>query len=301
MQPIVMLCERGAWGAFSQGPDWIHEPKLDGIRILASKQGQTVKLVGRSGEDYTAKFSEVVEDLLKIPFDFISDGELCSANGDFRSIAGRVHLKDQFKIKLNAKVNPAVYYIFDLLNVNGAYLVKRPLRERKQALEQLGEQEHVKIVRPQPLDGLIKRVEAQEIEGVVTKNLNSVYELRRSPNWIKFRPAEGFDLPIIGYETSDKPDRPFRSLILLWKDKELQAASGLTKQDLQYALEKFSGAKIVRTVREASRNKHYFESPVGEAEIVFTSTPNIPVRFPRVAKLKFDRPGLVEGGGEGGT
>jgi ATP-dependent DNA ligase len=287
-----MLCEKGIWSQFPNDGKHIFEPKLDGIRVLASKQEQAVKLVGRSGEDYTAKFPEVVKDLLKLPSgfaNFISDGELCAANGDFRSIAGRVHLKDGFRIELNAKVNPAVYYIFDLLSLNGGYLVKRPLRERKQLLETLGEQEHVKIVKPQPLDELIKLVEAQKIEGVVAKNLDSTYELRRSPSWIKFRPAEGFDLPIIGYEESDKPDRPFRSLILIWKGRELQASSGLANDDLHYALEKFSAAKIVRTTREAGRNKRYFESPVGEAEIVFTSTPNLPVRFPRVLKLKFDR------------
>jgi bifunctional non-homologous end joining protein LigD len=289
VEHIVMLCERGTWGSFPNDGKHIFEPKLDGIRILANKRENIVKLVGRSGEDYTDKFPEVVGDLQKYPMDFIPDGELCSANGDFRSIAGRVHLKDRFKIELNAKINPAVYCIFDLLSINGTYLVKRPLQERKQALEQLGEQEHVKIVRPQPLDVLIKLVKAQEIEGVVAKNLDSTYELRRSPNWIKFRPAEGFDLPIIGYEESDKPDRPFRSLILIWKGRELQASSGLTNDDLHYALEKFSAAKIAKTTREAGRNKRYFESPVGEAEIVFTSTPNLPVRFPRVVKLKFDR------------
>jgi len=288
-QPIVMLCERGTWGSFPQGPDWIHEIKFDGIRILAAKQEQTVKLVGRSNEDYTSKFPEIVEDLLSYQHDFILDGELCSADGDFRTIAGRVHLKDAFKININAKANPAIYFVFDLLNLDGTYLVKHPLRARKQALETLGERGRVKIVRPQPLDELIGLTKAQKIEGIVAKNLNSAYELRRSPNWIKFRPAEGFDLPIIGYETSDKPDRPFRSLILLWKGKELQAASGLSEQDLQYAFQKFLEAKIARTAREAGRNKYYFETPIGEAEVVFTSTPNLPVRFPRVMKLKFDR------------
>ena len=288
-QPIVMLCERGTWGQFPQGANWIYEIKFDGIRILASKQEQTVKLIGRSGEHYTDKFPEVVRDLLKVPFNFISDGELCSANGDFRSIAGRVHLKDKFKIELNIEINPAIYHTFDLLNLNGTYLVKHPLRERKQLLETLGEQEHIRIVRPQPLDELIKLVEAQKIEGIVAKDMDSTYELCRSPKWIKLRPAEGFDLPIIGYETSDKQDRPFRSLILIYKERELQASSGLTNEDLHYALEKFSNAKIVKTVREAGRDKHYFESPVGQAEVVFTSTPRLPIRFPRVVKLKFDR------------
>jgi len=288
MQPIVMLCERGTWGQFPQGSNWIYEPKLDGIRILANK-GDTIKMIGRSGEDYTTKFPEVVEDLRKIALRFIPDGELCPVSGDFRSIAGRVHLKDSFKISLNAKANPAVYCIFDNIGTDGQLITSLPLHKRKRTLEAIEETEHIKIVRPQPLDVLIKLVEEQKIEGIVAKRIDSPYELRRSPNWIKFRPAESFDLPIIGYEESDKPDRPFRSLILIWKGRELQASSGLTKDDLHYAFEKFSAAKIVKTTKEAGRNKNHFESPVGEAEIMFTSTPNLPVRFPRVIKLKLDR------------
>jgi bifunctional non-homologous end joining protein LigD len=289
-QQIVMLCEKGQWKAFPQGPDWIYEVKFDGIRVLASKQGAEVRLVGRSGEDYTSKFPEVVTDLQEYQQDLILDGELCSADGDFRTIAGRVHLQDRFRIELSAKVSPAIYHIFDLLRLGDTYLVKQPLRERKRLLEQqLGEKEHVKIVRPQPLEELVRRAEAQEIEGLVAKNLNSTYELHRSPSWVKFRPAESLDLPIVGYEESDKPERPFRSVILLWKGRELQAASGLTEQDLQYAFQKFREARVVRTVREAGRNKHYFEAPVGEAEVVFTSTPNLPTRFPRLLKLKWDR------------
>lgn len=289
-QTIVMLCEKREWGDFPKGPNWVFEPKLDGIRILGNVQPNAVKLVGRSGEEYTKKFPEVVEDLRKYPMSFIPDGELCLRSGDFRSLGGRVHLKDPFKISLRAKMDPGIYYIFDVLGINGQIVARQPLRERKRILNQIGEQEHVKIVRPEPLKELVKRVEAQEIEGIVGKNLDSPYELRRSPNWPKFRPDNGgLDLPIIGYEESDKPGRPFRSLILVWRGKELQASSGLTNEDLHYAFEKFSEAEVSRTTREASRDKHYFKSPVGQAEVVFTSTPRLPVRFPRVVKLKFDR------------
>lgn len=262
---------------------------FDGIRILGNVQPDTVKLIGRSGEEYTNNFPEVVEDLRKYPISFIPDGELCLKSGDFRSLSGRVHLKDQFKISLRAKIDPGIYYIFDVLGINGQIIAKQPLRERKRVLNQIGEQEHIKIVMPEPLEELVKRVDAQELEGIVAKNLDSPYELRRSPNWLKSRPAEGFDLPIIGYEESNKPGRPFRSLILVWKGRELQASSGLTNDDLHYALEKFSEAEVSRTTREAGRDKHYFKSPVGQAEVVFTSTPRLPVRFPRVVKLKFDR------------
>jgi bifunctional non-homologous end joining protein LigD len=285
----VMLCQKGDWGSFPQGPNWIFEPKLDGIRLLSAKVGEEVKLVGRSGEDYTSKFPEIAADLRTYPDDFILDGELCSESGDFRELAGRVHLTDPFKISLRAQVDPAVYHAFDLLGLNGKYLVKLPLRERKRGLEALGERGRVRIVRPQPLEELVRLVKEQRIEGIVAKDLDSPYVLERSPSWRKFRPAESFDLPVIGYETSAKPDRPFRSLILLWRGRELQAASGLGEKELRQAFERFRTAQVVRVTREGGREKRYFASPLGQAEVVFTSTPNLPVRFPRVVRLKWDR------------
>ena len=288
MMERVMLCERGVWGKFPQGP-WIFEPKLDGIRLLAAKVVEEVKLVGRSGEDYTAQFPEVVESLLLYPGDLILDGELCSPDGDFRTIAGRVHLRDRFKIGLASRASPALYFVFDVLKVGEEFVGSLPLRRRKEILEGLGEKGRVRMVRPLPLEELLRLVEEQKIEGVVAKNLDSPYELRRSPHWVKFRPAEGYDLPIIGYEESDKPGRPFRSLILLWKGRELQASSGLGEEELRQAAERFRTAQVVRTAREGGRLKYYFASPVGQAEVVFTSTPNLPVRFPRVIRLKLDR------------
>jgi len=178
-QTIVMLCEKRPWPPTAL-PNHIYEVKYDGIRILGKKQDGAVKLVGRSGEDYTPKFPEVVEDLRKYTIDFIPDGELCSKSGDFRSLAGRVHLKDPFKISLRARIDPGVYHIFDVLGMNGQIIASQPLRERKRVLSQLGEMEHVKIVMPEPLEELVKRVDAQELEGIVAKNLDSPYELRRS-------------------------------------------------------------------------------------------------------------------------
>jgi ATP-dependent DNA ligase len=301
----VMLCERGTWGHFPAAEGYCFEQKFDGVRMLGLRNGSEVRLIGRSGEDYTRQFPEITEALgtyakregspphirIKVyPSEFLLDGEMCSSNGDFRSIAGRVHVKDAFKISLTAKVNPATYHVFDILSLEGQNLTSLPLRERKRVLEEnIHETDRIKVVHQQPLEELVKRVEAHEIEGIVAKRLNSPYELRRSSNWLKFRPADTFDLPIIGYEESDKPDRPFRSLVLDWNGKELQAASGLTAQDLQHALDKFSEAKIARTTTEAGRKKHYFEKPVGQCEVVFTSMPSLPVRFPRVVKLKFDR------------
>jgi bifunctional non-homologous end joining protein LigD len=293
MGETVMLCERCPWGSFPRGQDWVYEPKFDGIRCLAFKHGDTVRLVGRSGEDYTKQFPEIVQALRAIQGDFVLDGELCSEGAwDFRRIAGRVHLQDPFRIELRAKADPAVYWVFDVLEAGGKSLVSLPLKERKEALVNLlsSSSARVKPVLPLPLEQLVEAAEEGIIEGLVAKRLSSTYQFRRSPDWVKSRPREGEDAKIIGYETSDKPERfGIRSLILLGKHGEFQASSGLTAEDLKMLSEIFSKATVARVEKKEGRELRYFASPVGEAEVVMASAPGIPVRFPRVVRLKLDR------------
>jgi ATP-dependent DNA ligase len=102
---------------------------------------------------------------------------------------------------------------------------------------------------------------------------------------VKFRKEDCLDLPIIGYEDTDKPTRPFRSLILLKDGKEVQASSGLSEADLRMLDEVFKG-KPQRQVG----TKRYFDEPVGIAEVKFYGrSPDIPYRFPRVERFRFDK------------
>jgi bifunctional non-homologous end joining protein LigD len=281
MSEVVMLCQRGEYGQFPQG--WINEPKLDGTRAKAVKQGDRVKLINRRGGDYADKFPEIIADLQRMDGDFTIDGEICSK--DFSTLAGRAHLTDPFRIELLSRNQPCTYHVFDILQHNGSQLAGLPLIDRKRFLYALGESEHIKIVMHQPLELLIQQVEAGEIEGIVAKNPNSIYEFRRSPSWVKFRKEDTEDLPIIGFEDTDKKSRPFRSLIMLRNGKEVQASSGLSGTDLRMLDEIFKGKpqRVVGT-------KRYFDGPVGIAEVKFYGqSPDIPYRFPRVERLRFDK------------
>jgi bifunctional non-homologous end joining protein LigD len=280
---LVMLCQKGEFGKFPEG--WLYEPKLDGARCLAGKFGDTVKLVGRHGTDYTDKFPEIVADLKTYPCDFVLDGELVGK--DYSTLAGRTHLEDGFKIEMRAGVEPCDYYVFDVLVGGGSDLRSLPLKDRKEALYALGGRGHVKIVRPQPLDVLLRMVEGKRIEGIVAKDPNSRYELRRSERWVKFRPETAEDLLIIGYEDTDKkPRRPYRSLILKRGDREVQASSGLSEADLELTSRIFANEP-----KRQVGTKWYFERPRFVAEIEFYGGSEIPYRFPRVVKLKLENIG----------
>lgn len=276
-----MLCVRGEWGRFPEG--FIYEPKLDGTRALAVKRGEKVRLINRRGDDYAQRFPEIVAEISKLEGDFTLDGEITSK--DFTALASRAHLQDPFRIELLSKRDPCDYWIFDLLEADGKDLTPLPLEQRRYELRlRVGEDGRLHLVTPAPLDELIREVEAKRVEGIVAKDPSSPYEFRRSPHWVKFRKEESEELPIIGYEDTDKPTRPYRSLILKRGDREIQASSGLSEADLRLTNEKFKG-KVVRRVG----TKNYFAEPVGYAEVKFFSRSEIPVRFPRVERLRFDK------------
>jgi len=278
-----MLCERGEWPPIVP-EDWLKETKLDGTRTLAEKRGQQIRLINRREYNTAEQYPEIVADLLKIPHDFVIDGEIMSK--DFSTLAQRAHTTSKFKINLLAKVNPCRLMAFDILELGGRALLNLPLIERKKILlSSFSESEHLKIVKPMPLKTLVEMVEKHEIEGIVAKNPMSTYQFRRSHDWLKFRIEDTEDLPIIGYEDTDKPHRPFRSLILLRDGKEVQASSGLSEADLHRLDEIFKG-KPQRQVG----TKRYFEKPIGVAEIkFFGNSPDIPYRFPRVVRFREDK------------
>jgi len=276
------LCEHGVWGRFPEGR--LYERKLDGTRALAVKLGDKVKLVNRRGFEYTEQFPEIVASLLEYPqHALILDGEICDR--DFSTLAGRTHLQDRFKIEMRARLHPCTYWVFDVLQVGVSKLSDQPLSARKQVLEEIGERGQVKILRPEPLEVLLKEVEAKRIEGVIAKDPNFPYEFKRSTAWLKFRREDAEDLLIIGYEDTEKMTRPFRSLIFRRGDREVQASSGLSEADLLMLGEVFE-----REPKYCVGTKWYFEKPRFMAEVKFFGGSEIPYRFPRVVRLKLENP-----------
>lgn len=280
MPERVMLCQRREWGEFPQG--WLYEPKLDGARCLALKAGGQVRLLSRHGTEFTGKFPEVVSSLATIPHDLTLDGEVACAS--HLQTAGRTHLESEWEIRWRAEHEPATYHAFDILFLDGEWLLGLPLRERKGLLRRtVPDGGRVRVVEPQPLETLVQMAERGEIEGLVAKHPDSPYEFRRSPHWLKFRPERTLELPIVGWEDTDKPDRPFRSLIVRLPDgREGQVSSGLSDAELALTDRIFRGVPS-----RAVGARHYFVGDPGfTAEVKFYSTPEEPFRFPRVVSLK---------------
>jgi len=121
------------------GPEWQYEPKWDGFRCLAFRDGDTVALQSKSGEPLERYFPEMVEALraVKAPR-FVLDGEIVIAKGktlSFDDLLQRIHPAESRVRKLAAET-PALLIVFDLLvDEEGASLVDLPLTERRKRLE----------------------------------------------------------------------------------------------------------------------------------------------------------------------
>jgi bifunctional non-homologous end joining protein LigD len=112
------------------GPGWLHEIEHDGFRILARRDGAAVRLITRHGNDLTARFPLVASAVAALPArSCVIDGEaiVCNENGlaVFELIRG------------HGSKTSAVLCAFDLLELDGRDLRRRPIEERKTLLAKL--------------------------------------------------------------------------------------------------------------------------------------------------------------------
>jgi bifunctional non-homologous end joining protein LigD len=189
------------------GPDWCFEIKYDGVRVLASRKEDEVVLLGRSGEDITRRYPEIVDGLSALPVPrFLLDGEIVAENESgrpsFQRLQARMHLTKPRDIDAAMAQVPVRGIFFDCLGLEGHDLRGLPLVQRKELL--------ARVVPPlgsvQRCDHVLEHGEeflaaASEIglEGIVAKRLASRYSGRRSPDWIKVKCDRRQEFVIGGY------------------------------------------------------------------------------------------------------
>src|SRR5687767_5149213 len=122
------------------GDGWLYEPKWDGFRCLAFRDGQRIRLQSKSGQPLERYFPELVESLRRLSASrFVLDGEIVvPINGrlSFDELLQRIHPAES-RIRKLAAAHPAMLIVFDLLvNTTGAALIEQPLARRRRRLEQ---------------------------------------------------------------------------------------------------------------------------------------------------------------------
>jgi bifunctional non-homologous end joining protein LigD len=184
-----------------KGEQWIYEIKFDGVRALAIRNGSSVELVSRAGKDLSGKYGQVANEALELPSKrFVLDGEIVALDEQGRS---------SFQLLQNygtcgASKSPLVYYVFDLLNLDGKDLRSLPLSERKSMAKTLLKDATPNIRFSSSIEAnsekLIREMKARGLEGLIAKRLDSNYETgRRSGAWIKYKWTNEQEFVVGGY------------------------------------------------------------------------------------------------------
>ena len=161
------------------GPEWVFERKLDGIRLLAFKSGRDVRLMTRNRLKRNELYPAYVEAVAALPVqDAILDGEATGMFGQ-RGVADG-------------------YHVFDVLWLDGD-VTSRPLDERRNLLCALPLRSPLYIVARLEESRPWERACAEGWEGVIAKRRDSMYEHRRSPNWLKMKCEARHELVIGGF------------------------------------------------------------------------------------------------------
>ncbi len=208
MQP--MLATRAAnKAALPRGAEWCYEVKWDGVRALADTTSGVLRLRARSGRDATPAYPELAG-LAALP-GAVVDGEivvLAAGVPSFEALAERMHVRDGARARLLAARSPVTFVAFDLLVLDGVDLTRRPLVERRAALEGLALPDRVQLSPTYPdLDPLWDVTLEHGLEGVLAKRRASTYQPgRRSPDWVKATHRGTRVAAVVGWRPEGAPE-----------------------------------------------------------------------------------------------
>jgi bifunctional non-homologous end joining protein LigD len=196
-------------GARLDEADRLYELKLDGVRIVADKQGKQVTLRYRNGGVCSQSYPEIVRAMAALAGErIVLDGEIVAfdARGRprFQRLGSRIQARRALDIARAVAETPVKYLVFDLLAFGTRDLTELPLFARKELLALLI---HGKGL-IQVLDHFEGRgaelfafCEAQELEGVVAKRKASPYRFgpRRTEDWVKIKSEREDDFVVVGF------------------------------------------------------------------------------------------------------
>jgi ATP-dependent DNA ligase len=116
-----------------EGPEWLHEIKFDGYRMHARLDRGAVRLLTRTGLDWTHKYPAIAAAVASLPArEAYLDGELCGVRSD-----GTTSLSLIQNASDTGNGDALVFFLFDLLHLDGESIGPRPLSERKERLREL--------------------------------------------------------------------------------------------------------------------------------------------------------------------
>lgn len=252
-----MLAILGEQKSMPIGTDWLYEVKWDGVRALIFVEKDRVRILSRKGTSIEKQYPELLTIAESLEADSaILDGEIVcfDENGapSFQLLQNRIGAGPK-AVPMLAQAQPAAYFAFDLLYLNGYDLRQTPLVERKQLLSS--------ILQPNTAfrysehfigkgEELLEAVRAKGLEGIIAKNAFSRYETKRSRDWVKIKVVNQQDFVICGLIEGERDY--FGALALaVMEDRKLvyvgNVGSGFTQESLKSVYEKLKPLIVTKS------------------------------------------------------
>ncbi len=205
------------------GPEWQYEPKWDGFRCLAFRDGKHVDLMSKSSKPLTRYFPELVGTLASVKAEqFVLDGEIVipiEGKLSFDSLLMRIHPAAS-RIKKLSEETPATFILFDLLVEGKSSLVDLPLAERRGALEAFAKKYFKKSddirLSPATEDLAVARKwfhMGVALDGVVAKRRDLPYQSGKRTGMQKIKKERTADCVVGGFRYLEK--KPLVGSLLL--------------------------------------------------------------------------------------
>lgn len=205
------------------GPQWQYEPKWDGFRCLAFRDGDGIALQSKAGQPLGRYFPEIVAALARLPAKrFVLDGELVvpiAGALSFDTLQQRIHPAAS-RVTMLSKRTPAWYLIFDLLHDDGVDIVDLPLAERRVRLERVAAHFDGTTLRLSPatrdrrvVDDWFARV-GGALDGVIAKRADAAYASGTRDAAVKVKRARTADCVVGGYRYAKGSTTQVGSLLL---------------------------------------------------------------------------------------
>src|SRR5713101_5182807 len=211
-------------------PEWIFETKWDGFRAVCFVQNGSARFVSRNQLDMTHQYPELVGVGKQVDAkEAILDGEIVALDRDgmprFQLLQPRVGRKNKSDIEALLGKARIVYFVFDLLYMDGYDLTSCSVVERKATLE--------RILRPSSFakfsehivgegEAFFAQIEEFRLEGMMAKRAASHYVQRRSSDWLKVKTVERSEVVVAGYTAPRGSRSHFGALVVgLYRDNKL--------------------------------------------------------------------------------
>jgi bifunctional non-homologous end joining protein LigD len=273
---VPMLCS--TTNVDLDDPGLLYELKLDGMRILAQKDGDKITLTNRKLRDFTTVFPEITRAVAALPARCaLLDGEIVAFDGagrpNFNRVAQRIHLTRHHDIRLGMVETPVVLMVFDVLAFGDTDLTATPLGERKTLLRDLLHGAGV-LRMLDHIEGhgrpLLEFCRANKLEGLVAKRMSSRYEPgpRRGGDWIKVKCERDEDFVVVGISRGEGARKELGALDLAtYEGKRLvhrgKVGSGLDEKTIALLLERL----LPLAVPERQAEGDYLPAPAGRVHV----------------------------------